>query len=392
MKTTTKSISKTREQITASFDKNEVDTLFDRAVVRLSASVKIAGFRPGKAPKNVIKDNLDPQALREEAYSLAVKDAWEEIVKELKVIPIQDPEVDILEFEEGKPGKIVFEFDIRPEIKVGKWENIKVKDVTSQKVDDKEVDDVLKSLSKGHAKRVITLEPAKTGNQLDIEFSGSVGGVTKDKLASKHFPVILGESKLVPGFEQHLAGLNRGDEKSFKVTFPKDYFDKEMASQDVQFKVKVEEVYTIEQPELDDKFAEKFGHKKLEQLKKAIREDLENRNQEDFDNKRKAKWLAGFEPLVSVEVPKSLLEAEMSRSEQGWRQYLNQHNIKDEDWLARQNLTLEKLRQDWAKAAESSVKIGLGLSQLAHEQGRDLKDNDDFQSYLDELIEKTTRK
>ncbi len=391
MKTTSKNLSKTRQQVLVEYSNDEVTGLFEKAVERLAPGVKVAGFRPGKAPANIVRDNVKPDILREEAYSLAVGDAWNKVVKELKVLPIQDPEVTIMEFEENQSGKIAFEFDVRPDVRVGKWEKIKTKDVLPTVVAEKEIDDVLGSLSKGHAKRVITLDKAAKGNQLDIEFSGALGGVKKDKLASKHFPIILGESTLVPGFEEQLYGLKKNDIKTFTVTFPKDYFDKELTGQKVEFEVKVEEVYTIEKPELDDKFAEKFGHKKLDQLKKAIRDDLENRNVEEFEYRRKAKWLAEFEKLINTDVPISLLEQEMNRSEQSWREYLAKSNLKDEDWLARQNLTLEQLRKDWEKAAQASVKIGLGLSQLAKDQGRDLKSNEDFQSYLDELIEKTLK-
>jgi len=391
MKITQKNLSKTRVEIAVDFTEEDVAKNYDRAVTRLSNTVKVRGFRPGKAPKNIIRENLDKDVLREEAYSLAVRDAWTDIVKDLKVVPIQDPEVEVLKFEENLVGKIVFTFDVRPKIDVGKWEKIKIKGLEAPKVELREVDEVLTSLSKGHAKKVITLEKAEKGNQIDIEFNGSVGGVRKDKLSSKHFPVILGESHLVPGFEEHLSGLKKGDTKKFTVEFPKDYFDKEMAGVEVEFDVTVEEVYTIEQPQLDDKFAEKFGHKKLEQLKKAINEDLENRNQEDFEQQRKAKWLAEFDRLIKADLPKSLIDQEVNRSEENWRKYLAQHNIKEDDWLTRQKLTLEKLRADWEKAANSSVRIGLGLSQLAHEQGRELKDSEDFQGFLDELIAKTSQ-
>lgn len=390
MKITEKKISKTRVQQTVEFTDEQVGEFFQRAVTRLSSSVKIPGFRPGKAPKNLVKENLDEENLREEAYSLAVSDAWKDIVKDLKVVPIHDPEVEIVEFAEGAAGKISFEFDIRPEVKVGKWESISTKSVKPTKIEDKEVEEVLQSLAKGHAKRVMTLEKAKKGNQIDVEFTGSIGGVRKDKLTSKHFPVILGESRLVPGFEEQLHGLKKGDVKKFSQTFPKDYFDKELAGAKVDFEIKVEEVYTIEEPKLDSKFAEKFGHKKLEEMKQAIRDDLESRNQDEFEQRRKAKWLADFEKLVETEVPQSLLLSEMSRSEQSWREYLSQHNIKEGDWLARHGLTMDKLRNDWEKAAKTSVTIGLGLSELANSQGRDLKTNEDFQNFLDELIEKTS--
>ena len=389
MKITEKVLTKTRHQKSVEFSKDDLKKFFDEAIERLSKDLKISGFRPGKAPKNIARDNIKEESLREEAYSLAVRDAWLEIVKNLKITPIQDPEVNVLAFEEDKKGEIIFEYDIRPVVKVGKWEKIKTSDVKPTVIKDEEVEQVMKNLSKGHAKKVMTLDKAKKSNQLDIEFSGTIGGIRKDKLTSKHFPIILGESQLVPGFEQHLYGLKKGSETKFKITFPKDYFDKEMAKKEVEFSVKVEEVYIIEQPELDNKFAEKFGHKKLEQMRKAIREDLENRNVEEFDNRKKAKWLAEFEKLVTTEIPHSLSQKEVARSESRWREFLTKNNLEESDWLARQKTTLEQLRKDWEKAAVISVKIGLGLSQISSNQGRDLKDNDDFQDFLDELIKKT---
>lgn len=391
MKITEKILNKTRHQKTVEFSKDDLKRFFDQALKKLSKDLKISGFRPGKAPKNIARDNIKEESLREEAYSLSVRDAWLDIVKSLKATPIQDPEVNVLAFEEGNEGKIVFEYDVRPEVKVGKWEKIKIDGVKPTIIKDQEIEHVLKNLSKGHAKKVMTLEKAKKGNQLDIDFSGTIGGITKDKLTSKHFPVILGESQLVSGFEKHLFGLKKGDETKFKVTFPEDYFDVEMKGKEVEFTVNIEEVYVIEQPELDNKFAEKFGHKKLDQMRKAIREDLENRNVEEFDNRKKAKWLAEFEKLITTDVPQSLSQSEVARSESRWREFLKKNNLEESDWLARQKTTLEQLRRDWGKAASTSVKIGLGLSQLAHEQGRELKGNDDFQDYLDELIKKTSK-
>ena len=389
MKITEKILNKTRHQKTVDFSTDDLKKFFDQALQKLSKDLKISGFRPGKAPRNMAKDNIKEESLREEAYSLSVRDAWLVIVKELKVTPIQDPEVNVLTFEEGKEGKIVFEYDVRPEVKIGKWEKIKTTDVKPTTIKDEEIEQVLKNLSKGHAKKVMTLEKAMKGNQLDIEFTGTIGGIRKDKLTSKHFPVILGESQLVPGFEKYLFGLKKGDETKFKITFPQDYFDKEMVGKEVEFSVKVEEVYTVDQPELDSKFAQKFGHKKLDEMRKAIREDLENRNVEEFDNRKKAKWLAEFEKLINTDIPKSLLDGEMTRSESHWREFLKKNNLEESDWLARQKTTLEQLRKDWEKAATISVRIGLGLSQAAHDQGRDLKDNNDFQDFLDELIAKT---
>ncbi len=389
MQISTKNISKTRLQITAEFSADDTALHFDRAVTRLGQNLKISGFRPGKAPKNVIKDNLDSDSLREEAYSLAVRDAWTDIVKELKVVPIQDPEVEIIEFDEDKPSTLQFSFDIRPEITVKGWEKIKLGKAKLEPVTDADVEKVLESLSKGHAQTTVTLEKAEKGDRIDVTFEGSVGGVRKDKLTAAKFPVMLGEAGVLPGFEKELPGVKKGDHKKFSVPFPKDHYDEELAGKSVDFSLTVDEVYKIALPKLDDEFGKKFGHDSLEELKQAIRAELETERLTEYEQSRRAEWLAEFDKCINVEVPETLLHSEVERSKSAWQAFLEERHLSSEDWLKRRKVTMEQMEKDWRTAAEASVRVGLGLSQLAKEQGKELSTNDDFQEYLSELIEKT---
>lgn len=389
MEITHKNLSKTRIQYQVKLTGVESGNFFTDALQRLSKNVKIAGFRPGKAPADLIRKQLDADALREEAYSLAVHDAWHAIIKELKVVPIQDPEVEIVEFDEDKPSTLSFSFDIRPEITVKGWEKIKLGKAKLEPVTDADVDKVLESLGKGHAQTTVTLEKAQKGDRVDITFEGSIGGVKKDKLTAAKFPVMIGEATVLPGFEKELPGVKKGDEKKFSVVFPKDHYDEELAGKNVDFSLTVDDVYKITLPKLDDDFGKKFGHDTFEQLKQAIRSELEAERLTEFEQSRRAEWLAEFDKCINVEVPETLLHSEVERSKNAWQSFLQERHMTAEDWLKRRKITMEQMEKDWKKAAEASVRVGLGLSQLAKEQGRELSTNDDFQEYLGELIEKT---
>lgn len=403
MQISSKKLPHSRWQYIAKLTAAEINNYYLKAAERLAKSVKIAGFRPGKAPLNLVRDQLNPDSLREEAYSLAVQGAWQEIIKELTLtptagakskavspkMPIHDPEVQVGEFKENQPTEIDFQFDVRPEIDVKGWEKIKVKKVEASEVTAADVDKVIDSLLKAHAKTVLKLTAAKVGDKVEVSFVGSLKGITLPKLSSKHFPLIIGEDTVIPGFADQLIGLKKGDQKKFSLPFPKDHFDKELANQSVDFELTVDEVYDVQLPEADDELAKRFGHQKLPELKAAINQDLINQRQEEFFSQQKASWLAEFEKCVETEVPQSLIEAEVERSRSSWQQFLTERHLKADDWLARQRTSLEEMEKAWRLAAASSVKIGLGLSKLATDQNKELKTNDDYHNFLDELVKST---
>jgi len=391
MKLTHRSLPSSRLKFEVELSVEEVDGYFQHALKHLAETVRVSGFRTGKAPTDLVKEQIDPTKLREEAYGLAVQACWREAVKDLKELPIQDPEVELGDFEEGKTSKLTFEFDIRPEVRVGNWEKIKLGKTKEEEVTVKEVEELIDSLRRAHAKTIAKLTPAKTGDKVHVDFEGSLGGVRQTKLSSKNFPLVIGLANTIPGFDEQLVGLKIGDKKKFQLKFPKDHFDKELAEKLVDFEAEVTEVFDVILPELNDEFAKGFGHKKAEQLTKAIKEDIGSRKKEERFVSQKARWLAEFEKLVNCELPESLLIAEVERSRQAWRAFLQERHINEGEWLMARKLTLEQLERDWHKAAEASVRIGLGLAEVAKVQKKELKSNEEFQTLLDGLVRKTIK-
>lgn len=387
MKTTTTELPNSRIKIVATLSKVEVDEFFTLAVERLAKNVKVTGFRPGKAPLNIVREQISTDILRDEAYSEAVRKCWQEIVPTLKKGPIQDPEVEVGEFVENKEAELIFQFDTRPEVKVTNWEKIKLTKTKKPELKKDEVDDVIKSLQKGYAATVVKLSEAKKGDKVEVTFTGSIKGVAKEKLSSKHFPVVIGEDGVIPGFAEELIGLKKNDTKKFSLTFPVDHYDKELKGAKVDFDVTVEEVYDVQIPELSDELAKKFGHDKVEELQKAISEDLLKRHDEEYKTQLKAEWLEAFEKCVKTDLPKTLVDSEIDRSRGNWERYLEDRKITTEAWFERTSSSIEELEKNWQQAAETSVRIGLGLAEVAREQKKELVTNEDFQKHLDELVE-----
>lgn len=386
MEITHKKLPKSRIAYTVTFPETEVAEFFNEATENLAKHVKVPGFRPGKAPADVVRGKLSADELREEAYSLAARLAWQKIATDSPVLPIEDPAVEVTAFSEGTPGELVFSFDVRPEVKVGAWKSIKATAAKVEPVTDKEVEDVISSLKKAHAQTVVKIDAAQTGDRVEITFEGSIDNVRKDKLSAKRFSLTLGDGAVVPGFEDHIIGLKRGGTAKFDVTFPTDHFDKELAGKKVVFEVTVDEVFQVVLPETDKKFAEKFGHDTVEELTAAIKDDLIQHKEEESLVQRKAQWLAEFDKKVTTEVPESLVRTEVARSKDAWSSFLMERNLNPKDWLERRGTTMEKMIEDWTKAAESSVRIGLGLAEVANELGKELKSDEDYQAMLNELV------
>lgn len=386
MEITHKKLPKSRIAYTVTIPETEIAEFFNEAAENLAKKINVPGFRPGKAPADVVRGKLSAEELREEAYSLAARIAWQKIAVDSPVMPIEDPGVEVDAFEEGKSGELVFTFDVRPEVKLGAWKSIKTKATNIEPVTDKEVDDVITSLGKAHAQTVVKIDAAQMGDRVEITFSGAIGGIKKDKLTAKKFALTLGDGAVVPGFEDHIVGLKRGGTAKFDVTFPAEHFDKELAGKVVNFELSVDEVFAVLLPGADADFAKKFGHDTIDELKAAIKEDLVNHKDEEAHIQRKAQWLAEFDKKVTTEVPESLVRTEVARSKDSWSSFLLERNLNPTDWLERRGTTMEKMIEDWTKAAESSVRIGLGLAEVAKELGKELKSDEDYQAMLDELV------
>ena len=391
MNITYKKLPQNRYKYEVEISAAKVDEYFGHALKHLAEGQKLPGFRKGKAPEKLVKEQIDPTLLREEAYSLAVRDAWLEIIKDLKETPIEDPQVEVGVFEEGIDAKLSYEFDVKPEVKIGDWQKISIKADKQSEVTDKEVDEVINSLSRGYASTIVKLDESVLGDKLEVSFTGSVDNVVKDKLTAKKFELILGTDGVIPGFAEELVGLKKGEDKKFTLDFPKDHFDKEFAGKKVTFDVHVDEVYEVVMPEIDAEFAKKFGHETPNELRTAIKTDLQDRKKDEQFSVQKAKWLAEFEKKVTVQIPKSLIENEVARTKESWENFLESRHISREDWLTRQDTTMDKLQKDWEVAAKSSVTIGLGLGEVAKELKKELKTNDDFHQMLDDLVKKSVK-
>ena len=379
----------------------DIAHFFDMAVEKLSKELKLPGFRPGKIPADVARGALDPHILEHEAQDIAINDTYLQLVTGEKLIPVARPEnVKIVFFNEMEGLEWEGEVDVLPSINIEGWQNkLKVKSsnlpagrqglkVEEFKVEEKEIEDTINGLQKQFA-NVEDKDPADGGVKVETEKGDwvnlDIDVVDKDRFApeianrflSRGFTLVIGEANFIPGFEEELMGIEKGDEKEFDLTFPENYHEKSLQNQKVKFKVKINDIKKIILPELNDVFSKNFGFEKIDDLKKAISEDIFKRKEGMAKAKYEDDVLKNLIDGISIDLPDSLIEQEKDMIMKRFVHDLEHHKgVKFADYLLSLGKKEEDLRNGFSIQAEYNVKTGLVIGQIAREEKMEINDRD----------------
>jgi|GEM_PF-1788371 len=385
MKLTREALPQSRQKITVSLTEQDTVDFFTQAKKQLVKGVKVSGFRPGKVPEAIALKQLIPDQIREEALRLVVASCWQEALKNIEQLPIEDPTVEVEKFSEKGPGRFIFLYDHRPNVKLGNWQGIKVKKEKATLVADKDIEAALKSFAQSRAQRLAKNAPAAKGDELQVNMKGSIAGQPVKKLTVEKMSLQLGRAGLIPGMEEKLLGIKRNEVRQFSLLLPTNHFEKDLAGKKVDFKVEAKEVYSLIVPEATDELAKEAGYKTLADMRQKLQEYMAKEQVANAKAKQEAQWLKEFEKQVTVELPQSLITKEVERLRQQWQEFIAQRNLSAKDWLEARQTTLAEMEKDWQKSAVGQLKIGLGLAEIAKVKKTELKDENDFRSLLSEL-------
>ena len=297
-------------KITITIPEEDVSSKFDEVYKVLRREAKIPGFRPGKAPLNIIKSRYGKLA-EKEVLETMVPDAYSDAIKESGVFPISEPEFSTITIEEGKPIEFTAEFDVKPEFEVEKYTGFTLKKEPAT-VNEGDVDKAYNRIIDQHSSMKAKEEnaPAEEGDIVIVDMektSDPDNIITDDKMTD--FTFELNKDVTLPAFTDNLIGTKPGDERQIDVTYPEDYYDKNMAGKSLGFNVKVKEVKEIVRPELNEEFFKQFdGAKDEKELKEKIRGDLLERKKQEIEGDIKEQAVKSVIAANDFELPKSLLE------------------------------------------------------------------------------------
>ena len=349
----------------------------DDAVRALSRRTKVAGFRPGKAPRPVLERVLGPGAVLDEAVDHLMQTAYREALVEKAILPLANAAVEVVQAEEGKPLIFKATVQIRPEVELGDYRNFNFRPEI-ETIDEPKVEKVIDELRDQNASLApVEDRPAKKGDYAVIKMEGTREGVPFEGGTSERMPLIIGEDRLIPGFEDNLVGLTVGDRKGFDITFPADYFEAELAGKDVHFEIEVRELRDKIMPDLDDEFARSMGDfSDLANLRTEIKARLE-RNALDKARHEFADRIIEYAVAnATLDLPDVLVDQEVEVMHDEFRASLARQGITEEAYLKVTNKTSEDLHGDLRPDAEKRVKVLLVLSKVAEEEGIVISDAD----------------
>jgi trigger factor len=348
----------------------QLSTALGEAVRHISQRTRIAGFRPGKAPRAVVERAVGAAAVLDEAMDHLAQRAWREALVEHDLVPLTNAEIDIEQAEEGKPVVFTATVQVRPEVTLGDYRGFNFKPEI-EAIDEPKVAKVIDELADQNA----TLAPvedrgAKVGDYAVIGYVGTRDGVPFEGGSTERMPLILGEERLIPGFEGHVMGLKPGESTAFDITFPGDYGEATLAGQVAHFVVDLRELREKVLPTVDDEFARSMGDfADLGALRTEIKARLErnalDRARHEFSDKIIEYAVAN----ATLELPDILIDQEVEVMHDEFRASLARQGITEEAYLKVVEKTEADLHGEFRPNAEQRVKVLLVLSKIAEAEG-----------------------
>ena len=344
----------------------EWEKLQDEAFNKLNKSAKIDGFRPGKAPRNVFEKKYGKQDIIFEASDMAIKKEYERVMLEGKILPVIEPKIDLVSCDDKKL-EVKFIFVVEPKVELGAYTNLKIKK-EKVKVTKEEVKNRIDALLNEYAEIVEKEGKVENGDTAVINFAGYKDGVAFDGGTAENYSLVIGSHSFIPGFEEGLVGMKKGEEKDLELTFPEDYMAEELKGQKVVFKVKVNEIKTRMVPEMDKDFFDDLameGVTNKEELEHTVTHELEHQKEHELEHAYEEKCLDKAASNMKIEVVSELIDDE---AEHMYREFMER--------MAMQGIT-EELYFQYTKSSKEDI-----ISQMKGEAEKRIK----YRYLLKEII------
>ena len=345
----------------------EVNAGYKKAVQKIADQANIPGFRKGKAPRAIIEMHYGKEAVKQEAFEIVANKAYSEALDQEKLIPVSDPKVEESTFEEGKDMELTIKVTLKPEPELGEYKGLHV-EKKEVEVTDEQVDAQIKDMMGRDAKMVVAEEGAviEKGDFAIIDFAGTVDGEPFSGGEGKGYPLEVGSNSFIPGFEDQLVGLSKGDSTDVEVTFPEDYFVKELAGKEAVFKVNIQDVKRKELPELNDEYvASKTDFKTVEELRANYKERMQKAAEANAKAEYEHELIDLAVANAKFSVPEIMIEDKISQMVEEMKMSLESRKMSLDMYMQYTGLDMAKIRENQRPVAEENVKTDLVLDAIA---------------------------
>ena len=345
----------------------EVNAGYKKAVQKIADQANIPGFRKGKAPRAIIEMHYGKEAVKQEAFEIVANKAYSEALNQEKLIPVSDPKVEESTFEEVKDMELTIKVTLKPEPELGEYKGLHV-EKKEVEVTDEQVDAQIKDMMGRDAKMVVAEEGAviEKGDFAIIDFAGTVDGEPFSGGEGKGYPLEVGSNSFIPGFEDQLVGLSKGDSTDVEVTFPEDYFVKDLAGKEAIFKVNIQDVKRKELPELNDEYvASKTEFKTVEDLRANYKERMQKAAEANAKAEYEHELIDLAVANAKFSVPEIMIEDKISQMVEEMKMSLESRKMSLDMYMQYTGLDMAKIRENQRPVAEENVKTDLVLDAIA---------------------------
>ncbi len=368
MQVAEKKVEGLKREYTVTVAANDIAKQVESRLSEVGETVRLPGFRPGKAPVALIKQRYG-QSVQAEVLEKAIGDSSREVMTERNLRPAMQPKVEIEAFAEGQDLKYNLVLEVLPDITPCDFKTITVERL----VVEPSAADLEKALTdlanmKKPTVKVETKRAAKLGDTLEIDFDGSVDGERRPGMKAEKFKIELGSKSFIDTFEEQMVGMKAGDSKSINVTFPENYGETTLAGKAAVFEVKVHDLYEPGEVKLDDELAKGFGIESLEKLKEQISLNMSESYKQAARQKTKRALLDELANKHSFEVPQGMVDFEFASI---WQQREQQGPDPEE-----KGTTEDEIKAEYRDIAERRVRLGLLLAEIGRKQNVEVSQDD----------------
>lgn len=380
-------IEKNTVELEITVDAKVFSAAVSKAAKALANKVNIPGFRKGKAPRLMVERHVGTASLYNEAVDDVIGPEYTKAVEEAGIEPVDRPEVDLVQMEDGKELIFKAKVTVKPEVELGDYKGLDV-EKTAVTVSDEDVEGDLKRKQEQHAK-VLTLEEGTVENMdtVTLDFSGSVDGVLFEGGTAEGYDLVVGSGSFIPGFEEQILGAQIGQDVDVNVRFPDEYHVEDLKGKDALFKVKLHKIKRKELTPLDDEFAKDVSEfATLDELKVDLRDKLmkvaEQRAEGEYRNNIVAKAVEN----ASVEIPEAMIHSRVDTMIQDLEQNLSNQGLDLETYFHYMGSSEQEMRERFRPQAAESVKTELVLEAIAKTEGIQVTE-EELNAELEKLAE-----
>src|SRR5437899_3164514 len=355
-----------------------VDATYNRVLNRLASRARIEGFRPGRAPRELVEARLGPAALREEVVETMVPEVVRQALERESIDPIDNPDVEVLELERGRPAKLKATISVMPEVTLADPKSLHV-EASPVEVTDEMLERRLEDLREPMAEITPVEREVRLGDIAVIDIEVEADGALVDSETQKSTEAEVKEGVLLPELVAVLPGTFVGETREAKVTFPESYSNPQLTGKEGTIRVTVRGVKEKVLPALDDALAKSLTNGKqetAEAYRQAVREELEESAEAVEKIGREQAVVKALVDASAADVPDSLVDRELTSELESLERTLNRQGLKLDRYPPYLGKTVDEWMAGQRPEAEARLKVDLVLGELARREGLEPSDED----------------